>query len=172
MGVSKVKKEGDFKKAIHTALEFDHKILIEEYIRGREIEVAVLGNEHPRASIPGEIIPHHEFYSYEAKYIDENGAVAEIPAKLPKVLVKKIQETAVKAFQTLECQGMARVDFFITSSGKFYVNEINTIPGFTNISMYPKMWEAGGIKYPELIDKLIQLALERYSKEKRLKTSF
>ena len=166
VGVSKVKSEKDFKKALEAAFRFDDKILIEEYVKGREIEVAVLGNEHPRASIPGEIIPHHEFYSYEAKYIDENGAAAEIPAKLPKALIKKIQEAAIKAFQVLECEGMARVDFFVKPNGTFCINEINTIPGFTNISMYPKMWEASGIKYSELIDRLIELALLRHEREK------
>jgi len=172
VGVSKVKNKKDLTKAIDAAFAFDNKILIEEYIQGREIEVAILGNERPRASIPGEIIPHHEFYSYEAKYIDENGAAAKIPADLPKPLIKKIQETAVKAFQVLECEGMSRVDFFVKQNGSFYVNEINTIPGFTNISMYPKMWEASGIKYSELIDKLIELAIERYDREKKLRTSY
>lgn len=172
VGVSKVKSEADFKKAITAAFQFDTKILIEEYIKGREIEVAVLGNENPKASIPGEIISHHEFYSYEAKYIDENGAAAEIPAKLSKSLVKKIQETAVKAFQVLECEGMSRVDFFVKENGSFCVNEINTIPGFTNISMYPKMWQASGIPYPKLIDRLVQLAIERYNREKKIKTTY
>jgi len=172
VGVSKVKNEKDFKKALAAAFKFDEKILVEEFIKGREIEVAVLGNQKPRASVPGEIIPHHEFYSYEAKYIDANGAVAEIPAKLPKSLIKQIQQAAVKAFMVLECEGMARVDFFVTKAGKFYLNEINTIPGFTNISMYPKMWEHSGIKYADLIDKLIQLAIERNNREKKLQTSF
>jgi D-alanine-D-alanine ligase len=172
VGVSKVKSENDFKKAIAAAFQFDNKILVEEFIKGREIEVAVLGNENPQASVPGEIIPHHEFYSYEAKYIDENGAAAKIPADLPKALVKKIQETAVKAFQVLECEGMSRVDFFVTANGKFYVNEINTIPGFTNISMYPKLWEASGINYSDLVDRLISLAMERHAREKGLKVSF
>ncbi len=172
VGVSKVKSEKDFRRAVGEAFAFDGKILIEEAIAGREIEVSVLGNEHPRASVPGEIIPHHEFYSYEAKYIDEAGAAAEIPARLPKPLVKKIQAAAVKAFQIIECEGMARVDFFVKQSGKFYVNEINTIPGFTNISMYPKLWEASGIKYAELIDRLIGLAIERYGREKKIKTSY
>jgi len=172
VGVSKVKSEADFKKAIAVAFQFDAKILIEEYIQGREIEVAVLGNEHVKASIPGEIISHHEFYSYEAKYIDENGAAAEIPAKLSKELVKKIQETAIKAFSVLECEGMARVDFFVKENGSFCVNEINTIPGFTNISMYPKMWQASGLSYPKLIDRLVELALERHAREKKLKTTY
>lgn len=172
VGISKVKSEKDFKSAIDDAFKYDSKILIEEFIKGREIEVAVLGNERPRASVPGEVLPTHEFYSYEAKYIDENGALLQIPAKLPKPIVKKIQELAVKTFAVLECEGMARADFFVKDNGQVYVNEINTIPGFTKISMYPKLWEASGIKYPELIDRLIQLAIERYNREKKLKTSY
>lgn len=172
VGINKVKGEKDFKFAIADAFKYDSKILIEEFIKGREIECSVLGNEHPRASVPGEVIPTHEFYSYEAKYIDENGALLNIPAKLPKTTVKKVQELAVKTFQILECEGMARVDSFVTSTGKVFVNEINTIPGFTNISMYPKMWEASGIKYEMLIDKLIQLGIERFNREKKLKTSY
>lgn len=171
VGISKVKNEKEFKKAVDNAFTFDNKILIEEYIRGREIECSVLGNENPIASIPGEVVPAHEFYSYEAKYIDENGAQLIIPAKLPKNIVKKIQELAIKAFKTLCCEGMARVDFFLTEKGKVYVNEINTIPGFTQISMYPKLWEASGISYQELVDRLIKFALERFKRDNSLKTS-
>lgn len=171
VGVSKVKNKDEFEKAIKNAFEYDNKILIEEYIKGREIECSVLGNENPVASLPGEVIPKHEFYSYEAKYIDENGSSLQIPAKLDKNVMKNIQQTAVKAFEVLCCEGMARVDFFLKENGDVYVNEINTIPGFTKISMYPKLWEISGISYSKLIDKLIQLALERYEKEKKLKTS-
>jgi D-alanine-D-alanine ligase len=172
VGISKAKDEKEFWKAIDEAFKFDSKILVEEFIKGREIEVGVLGNEHAKASIPGEIIPTHEFYSYEAKYIDENGALLNIPAKLPKLIVKKVQNLAVKTFAALECEGLARVDFFVTKNGKAYVNEINTIPGFTKISMYPKLWEQSGIKYTELIDRLIQLAIERSERERKLKTSY
>ncbi|MDO8564368.1 MAG: D-alanine--D-alanine ligase [bacterium] len=172
VGVQKVKKEGDFAAAVADAFKYDSKILIEEAIEGREIEVAVLGNENPIASVPGEIKPNHEFYSYEAKYIDENGAVCEIPAKLSPQMVKKVQETALAAFKVLECEGMSRVDTFVTKDGQVIVNEINTIPGFTKISMYPKMWAASGISYAELIDRLIELALERAKREKKLQTSF
>lgn len=172
VGVSKVRSKKEFIEAVEQALQFDSKVLVEEYISGREIEVAVLGNEDPKASIPGEIIPHHEFYSYEAKYIDENGAVAVIPASLPKLVVKKIQAAAVQTFQVLECEGMARVDFFVKRDGTFYINEINTIPGFTNISMYPKLWEASGIKYSDLIDRLIAFAMQRYEQEKKLRTEY
>ncbi|HBV01280.1 MAG TPA: D-alanine--D-alanine ligase [Candidatus Taylorbacteria bacterium] len=171
VGVTKVKKEADFQTAIEDAFRYDSKILIEEGIDGREIECAILGNEDPIASVLGEIKPNHEFYSYEAKYIDENGAVSEIPAKLPKVVIKKVQETAVASFKALECEGMARVDSFLTKDGRVLVNEINTIPGFTKISMYPKLWEASGIAYPKLIDTLITLALARAKREKRITTN-
>ena len=146
--------------------------MLEEYIRGREIECSVLGNEQPLASLPGEIKPQHDFYSYEAKYLDERGAVLETPAKLSREKIKSIQALAIKTFQALNCQGLGRVDFFLQDNGALLINEINTLPGFTSISMYPKMWEASGISYSELIDKLIQLALERFAKEKNLKTSY
>src|SRR5262245_4418905 len=139
-------------------------------IKGREIECSVLGNDNPIASVPGEILPRHEFYSYEAKYLDENGAVLEIPAKLPLEISERIRELAIQTFSVLCCEGMARVDFFLRNGDEIIVNEINTIPGFTRISMYPKLWEASGISYRELIDRLIQLAIERFEREKRLKT--
>ena len=172
VGIHKVKDGNEFERAIKDAFRYDNKILVEEAIQGREIECAVLGNEAPIASLPGEIIPRHEFYSYEAKYLDEKGAVLEIPAKLPADVTKQVQETAVKAYKTLCCEGMARVDFFLRDGREVIVNEINTIPGFTRISMYPKMWEASGVSYTELIDRLIQLAIERFDREKKLKTSF
>ncbi|HEY2986414.1 MAG TPA: D-alanine--D-alanine ligase [Candidatus Binatia bacterium] len=172
VGIHKVKDERQFAAAVKDAFRYDQKILIEEFIQGREIECSVLGNEDPIASLPGEIVTSHEFYSYEAKYLDEKGAALEIPAKLPEPVVREIQRLAVKTFKALCCEGMARVDFFLRGDREVIVNEINTIPGFTKISMYPKMWEASGIGYTELIDRLIQLALERFKKEKRLKTSF
>lgn len=171
VGVSKAKDEKSFKKALKDAFQYDSKILIEAAIVGREIECSVLGNEKPIASIPGEVIPKHEFYSYEAKYIDENGAALEIPAKLTKTEIKKVQQVAVSAFKVLNCEGMARVDFFLKKNGEVLVNEINTIPGFTAISMYPKLWEASGISYSELLDKLVQLAIERHEREQKLKSS-
>jgi len=172
VGIHKVKDREQLRRAVQDAFRYDSKILIEEYIQGREIECAVLGNDSPIASLPGEIMPRHEFYSYEAKYLDEKGAVLEIPAKLPADVVKQVQETAVKAYKVLCCEGMARVDFFLRHDREVIVNEINTIPGFTKISMYPKMWEASGISYTELIDRLIELAIERFNREKKLKTSF
>lgn len=172
VGVSKAKTESEFNRAVKEAFKFDTKIIVEEFIKGREIEVAVLGNENPRASIAGEVIPTGEFYSYEAKYIDENGAGLEIPAKLPAAKLKELQALAVKAFKALNLEGMARVDFFLTPKGKIYLNEVNTIPGFTKISMYPKLWGASGIPYTRLIDKLIQLAIERHKRESKLQTGY
>jgi len=171
VGVSKVHDESQFNSALQRAFEFDHKILIEEFIQGREVECAVLGNEDPVASNIGEIIPQQDFYSYEAKYLDENGALINIPAELAAKTKKAIQELAIKTFQTLGCEGMARIDFFLTKDNRVVVNEINTIPGFTKISMYPKLWENSGITYQELVDQLIQLALARHTRDLRLKTS-
>lgn len=172
VGVSKVKNESQFFQAVKEAFAFDKKILIEEFVEGREVECAVLGNENPVASRVGEIIAQQEFYSYEAKYIDENGAVLQIPAQLPEETERLIQDAAVKTFQVLCCEGMARVDFFLTKDNKLVVNEINTIPGFTKISMYPKLWEISGVTYRDLIDRLIQLALEKHAGERNLKTSY
>ena len=172
VGVNKVRKKSEYKNAIDAAFEYDNKILIEQFMEGREIECSVLGNENPIASVPGEVVPTHEFYSYEAKYIDEKGAALEIPAKISAKVTRRIQQLAVDTFKTLSCEGLARVDFFLTTKNKIVVNEINTIPGFTSISMYPRLWQASGISYTDLIDRLIQLALERFAKEKRLKTIF
>jgi len=171
VGVSKVHSEGEYFKALETAFEYDSKALIEEYIVGREIECSVLGNLDPIASLPGEVLPQHDFYSYEAKYIDENGAILEIPAKLDQETVQRIQDISIRAFKTLCCEGMARVDMFLKDNGDIILNEINTIPGFTRISMYPKLWEASGISYGELIDRLIELAIERFEVERKLRTS-
>lgn len=172
VGISKVDDKDGFDEAISKAFQFDRKIIIEEYIAGREIECSVLGNDDPVASLPGEIIANDEFYSYEAKYIDENGAILDIPANLDESTTRNIQNLAVKTFKTLSCEGLSRVDFFLKEDGEIIVNEINTIPGFTSISMYPKLWEASGLSYTELIDKLIILAIERFEKEKKIKTSF
>lgn len=171
VGVSRAKDASNFKQAVALAFRFDTKIIIEQAIRGREIECAVLGNTVLSVASPGEVIPTHEFYSYEAKYLDAHGAKFEIPAKLTMAQVRTVQTLAKHTFQVLECAGMARVDFFLTPRGTWYVNEINTIPGFTNISMYPKMFEASGISYAALIDRLIMLALERYTNKKQLQTS-
>src|SRR6266513_643432 len=170
VGIHKVTDRDEFQRAVRDALNYDDKVLIEECINGREIECSVLGNDNPIASVPGEILPRHEFYSYEAKYLDENGAALEIPAKLTLETSERVRQLAIKTFTVLCCEGMARVDFFLRNAEEIIVNEINTIPGFTRISMYPKLWEATGISYSELIDKLVELAIERFEREKRLKT--
>jgi D-alanine-D-alanine ligase len=171
VGISRVHNEEEFTHALDIAFDYDLKVVVEEEIKGREIECAVLGNEDPQASIPGEIIPHAGFYSYEAKYIDDDGAGLEIPAKLSPSLVQQVKDMAVNTFRTLECRGMARVDVFLTPDEKILVNEINTIPGFTSISMYPKLWEFSGIPYTELVDRLIKLAVDDFEKRSRLKVS-
>jgi D-alanine-D-alanine ligase len=170
VGMTKAHDAKELAKAMDFAGEFAQKIMVEREIRGREIELSVLGNEDPKASIPGEIIPHREFYDYAAKYLEE-GTRLMIPAKLTKAQVKKFQEYAVRAFRTLECLGMSRVDFFLENrTGKILLNEINTIPGFTSISMYPKLWEASGLPYRQLLDRLIELALSQH--RERLRTKY
>lgn len=172
VGVTKVKNKEEFEKAIQHAFEYDRKVLIEEEIIGREIECGVIGNEHPIVSIPGEIFHRFEFYSYEAKYIDSEGTVCEIPARLHPDQLTAIQQTSLKAYQALCCEGMARVDSFLTPAGEVIVNEINTIPGFTYMSPFPRLWEATGVPFPDLVDRLIQYALDRHEKEKKLKTHY
>lgn len=171
VGISKVSNEGEFSQAIEEAFKYDHKLIVEEAIVGREIECAILGNDKPMASIPGEIINLQGFYSYDAKYINEKDSLLEIPAKLSSEEIAKVQEAAIKTFQVLCCEGLARVDVFLTPKGEVIVNEINTIPGFTKISMYPKLWQESGISYTDLIDQLIQLALERFKRDMELKTT-
>jgi D-alanine-D-alanine ligase len=169
VGMTKVHSRAELGPALDLAAEFAMKILVERAVIAREIEVSVLGNHDPRASIPGEIVPHREFYDYAAKYLEE-GTQLLIPAKLKKSEVKKVQAMAVTAFRALELSGMARVDFFIEKrGGKIFLNEVNTIPGFTSISMYPKLWEANGIPFRELISKLIDLALEQHREKARTK---
>jgi len=169
VGMTKVHSRAELAPALNLAAEFAMKILVEKCIVGREIEVSVLGNHDPKASTPGEIVPHREFYDYTAKYLEEGSQIL-IPAKLKPAQVKTIQKFAVEAFRALELSGMARVDFFVEKkTGKIYLNEVNTIPGFTSISMYPKMWEASGIPFRELIDKLIELALEMHREKARTK---
>src|SRR5271165_5851672 len=171
VGISKVHDSSELTAAMDEAARFDRKLVIEQGVGGkkgkaREIECSVLGNDAPIASLPGEIVPIKEFYDYSAKYLVE-GSEAIIPAQLPKTKQKEVQRLAVAAFQAVDCSGMARVDFLMDPrSGKMYVNEINTIPGFTSISMYPKLWAATGIPYSELIDRLIQLGLERHAEKK------
>ena len=172
VGISKARDGKELGPAIDDAAKFDRKIVIEEGVGGkkykaREIECAVLGNDKPQASVPGEIVPSAEFYDYSAKYLDE-GSQLIIPAKLNKASTKRVQELAVAAFRAVDCSGLARVDFLMDpKSRKIYLNEINTMPGFTSISMYPKLWAATGLEYSDLIDRLIQLGLQRHEEKKR-----
>jgi D-alanine-D-alanine ligase len=169
--VKKVKKMNEIEDALAFAFQFDTKVLVEKGINAREIECSVLGNDDPKASVLGEVIPHHEFYSYESKYIDPDGAELVIPAPLNTSLSDDIRDTAVRGYRILCCTGMARVDFFLDKdSGAYYLNEINTLPGFTSISMYPKLWAHSGLEYSALIDRLIELALERHSAKMRIRT--
>lgn len=173
VGVHKVKSAATLAAALHDAFRYDRKVLIEKAIDAREIEVAVLQSsdetQPPLCSIPGEINPRHEFYSYQAKYLDENGAALLIPAPLSALETKTAQRWAAAAFTALECEGMTRVDFFLDrQSGQLYFNEVNTIPGFTSISMYPKMWEVSGIAYTELLSRLIDLAMARGAQKQAL----
>lgn len=172
VGITKAHEWNEVAEGIDLAAEFAAKILVERAVDAREIEVAVLGNEDPQASVPGEIIPHREFYDYTAKYTEE-GTQLIIPAPLKPRQIKKLQNYAVRAFQAIDGSGMARVDFFLEKeSGRMYLNEINTIPGFTSISMYPRMWEASGVSYRELIDRLIELALEKHRDKQRTRYSY
>ena len=171
VGISKAHNRKELGPAIYEAAKFDRKIVIEEGVGGkkkaREIECSVLGNDRPQASVPGEIVPGKEFYDYTAKYLDE-GSELVIPAKLSNSETKKVQELAIRAFQAVDCSGLARVDFLMApKTRKIYVNEINTMPGFTAISMYPKLWAASGVSYPELIERLINLGLERHEEKKK-----
>ncbi len=166
IGVSKARDLDELAAGIDLALTYDEWVVVEEGVIGREIECAVLGNLEPRASLPGEVIPGADFYDYEDKYFDGN-AVTQIPADLDPAITVELQELAVRAYRALRCEGMARVDFFYEQPGRgLLVNEINTIPGFTPISMYPKMWEASGLPYTELIDELVRLALDRFDRRR------
>jgi D-alanine-D-alanine ligase len=172
LGISKAKEPASLEAAMDLAGSFDRKIVVEAAVPGaREIECAVLGNAEPSASVPGEVVPSREFYDYEAKYIDE-GSRIYIPADLPAATTLEIQRLAVNAFQAIDCAGMARVDFLLErETGRLYVNEINTIPGFTTISMYSKLWAASGLEYGALLDRLIALALERHAEKQQLRTT-
>jgi len=175
VGISKAINEKEFKKAIDYAFKFDSKIIIEEFIQEkREIECAILGNQNPKASVCGEVITNskHKFYSYEAKYFDPNGAILEIPAKISKGIERKIKDLALMTFKILELEGMSGIDFFVRKNGQLLINEVNTIPGFTNISMYPTLWKNSGVPYSLLIDKLIEFAIERFNREQKLQTTY
>lgn len=172
VGISKVNNDAEYKDAIEAAFKFDNKIIIEENIEGREVECAVLGNDKPEASILGEIKVKSDFYSYDAKYNDEESSELIIPAEIDESIQDEAKNLAIKVFKVLCCDGMGRVDFFLKENGELIVNEINTIPGFTKNSMYPKLWEASGMGYSELIDRLIDLAIDRFEKEKKLSSGF
>lgn len=173
VGISKAHNRKELLEYLSVAADYDRKVIIEQGVKNaREIECSVLGNDDPVASVPGEIIPSNEFYDYDAKYVDGKSAVV-IPADLPKKTMKEIQQLAAKAFRVLDLAGMARVDFFVSGKNyKIYLNEVNTIPGFTSISMYPKLWQASGISYGELLDRLISLAMERHREKSALKTTY
>jgi D-alanine-D-alanine ligase len=175
VGISKATSDRSFCEAMALALRFDKKIVIEGGVPNtREIECAVLGNDEPEASVPGEIIVTHRdgFYSYTAKYIDAEGATTKIPADLPADMSERVRRLSIDAFRALDLSGMARVDFFVDrQSHALYLNEVNTIPGFTSISMYPKMWEASGLPFPQLLDRLLALAIERHNEKQELDTS-
>ncbi|MGD9345538.1 MAG: D-alanine--D-alanine ligase family protein [Candidatus Aminicenantes bacterium] len=172
VGITKVKDFALAEQAIKEAFLFDRKVLIEEGIEGREMECSVLGNDFPKASLPGEIIPYNEFYDYRDKYIDGKTTFG-IPADLPQKVAEDIQKISIEAFQCIDCSGMARVDFFLQKgTGKIYLNELNTIPGFTEISMYPKLWEKSGLPFPRLLTELINLAIEKHTTKKRGERTF
>lgn len=168
VGVTKAHNRDELIEGLNVAGIYDRKIIVEEFIEARELECAVLGNDQPIASVVGEIIPSREFYDYDAKYNDDTSQLI-IPAQIDEDTANEIREYAIRAYKALDCSGMSRVDFFMhKKTGKVYINEINTIPGFTNISMYPKLFEASGISYPELLDKLIELAFERYKEKSNI----
>jgi len=172
VGISKAHNRKELMEYLSVAADYDRKVVVEQGVKNaREIECAVLGNDDPIASIAGEIIPSNEFYDYDAKYVDGK-STAVIPAHISKRMVKEVQRFAVKAFRVLDLAGMARVDFFVTKNDNIYLNEVNTIPGFTSISMYPKLWEASGISYGELLDRLISLAIDRHREKNALRTIY
>ncbi|MDZ7380131.1 MAG: D-alanine--D-alanine ligase [candidate division KSB1 bacterium] len=169
VGVGKAQNEAQLAQAVDHAFRFDRKVILEKAYRVREIECAVLGNERPQASVLGEVRPRHEFYSYEAKYLDPNGADLIVPATVSEPLASRMRDLARKVFELLECTGMARVDFFLVEPDTVFVNEINTIPGFTSISMYPRLWEASGLPLTSLVRRLVELALERHEERRRMR---
>jgi D-alanine-D-alanine ligase len=172
VGITKAKDQAGLRAGLDEAARYDRKLVIEQGLDAREIEVSVLGNDEPMASVPGEVIPSREFYSYAAKYVDDHSRLL-IPASLSPEVTEALQTMAVKAFQALDCAGLARVDFLVDkSTDEIFLNEINTMPGFTSISMYPKLWEASGLSYTELIDRLIALALERFEDKQQSSSSF
>lgn len=174
VGVSKVTDNESFKAALEDTFQYDNMVLIEEYIQGREIECSVMGNQNPKVSQPGEIsvVGGHDFYSFDAKYVDDTGAKLDMPARLEEHTRVEIQDIAIKAYKTLYCEDFARVDMFLKDDGEIFVNEINSIPGFTHISMFPQLWKLDGISYTQLISDLIESALEKFKRSNRIKRDF
>jgi len=174
VGVSKVKNKNDFKVALEDSFRYDNEILVEEFVTGREIECAILGNYPAEASNPGEVVINkkYEFYTFDAKYVDPEAVRIDVPAVLSKAIVEKIRKASIKAYETLHCEDFSRVDLFLDKKGNIYINEINTIPGFTNSSMYPVMWKERGVGFTELISRLLNLAQERYDRSKRVERDF
>jgi D-alanine-D-alanine ligase len=172
VGISKCNHRSDLAEGLKEAALYDRRVIVEQGVQAREIEVAVLGNDRPQASVPGEILPSREFYSYESKYVDGTSGLV-IPAPLPPETAEMVRQLAVRAYQAIDCAGMARVDFFVEKGNdRIFLNELNTIPGFTSISMYPKLWEASGLPYAQLVDRLVQLALERKQERDRTERRF
>lgn len=173
VGVSKIHNEAEFNAALNESFQYGEAVLVEQYFKGHEIECAVLGNRNDvRVSCCGEIVLHTDFYSYDAKYVDPDAADVVVPTSLPAHITDEVRKVAVRGFKALQCEGMARVDFFVRDSGEFVINEFNTIPGFTQISMYPKVWEKSGLPYQELLDTLIRLGVERYIRDSKIERSY
>jgi D-alanine-D-alanine ligase len=172
VGITKAHNRQELEEGLNLAAEYDRRLLVEKGVNAREIEVSVLGNDEPEASVPGEIVPCNEFYDYAAKYLDGESELL-IPAPISEEQTREVRELAIRAHKAVDCAGMARVDFLLCrDTGRLYLNELNTIPGFTSISMYPKLWEASGLPYPQLIDRLIELAIERHEERGRLRTRY
>lgn len=174
VGVHKVKSEEDFNHAVADVFNFDSTIIFEQFVKGRELECAVIGNEKPEASLPGEIVvsPDYDFYTYEAKYLDPEAAKLEIPARVSEQISKEIQALSIRSYQALKCEDFARVDLFLKENGEIIINEINTIPGFTNSSMFPMMWKERGISFTDLITKLIEMSLKRFERSQHISNQF
>jgi D-alanine-D-alanine ligase len=168
VGISKCSNRAELEIAFQEAFQFDRKVIIEEGVIAREVELAVLGNDHPECSIAGEIVPKKDFYDYKAKYEDGDTALI-IPAEITKEEYSNLNEMAIKAFKALDCSGLVRADFFLTKDGEAYINEVNTMPGFTPISMFPLLWSESGLEYPKLIERLVQLAIERHKEKQNIK---
>lgn len=168
VGISKCTNREELNQAFEEAFQFDRKVIIEQGVTAREIEIAVLGNDNPECSVPGEIVPKKDFYDYTAKYEDGNTALI-IPAEIGDEQYAELKEMAIKAFKALDCSGLVRADFFLTSEGQFYINEVNTMPGFTPFSMFPLLWKHTGLEYPQLIERLVDLSIERYNEKQKIK---